>query len=139
KIKKKMIPFQHLPGLALVVMLLAPFPRTSLRSLKKKLKTKLSKEDSFGSTSSDSLNGEVSSKKNGNREMGKGLDSTVKCVENEKHKLHEELSDDGEDAASQTSHSKKNARIDNDNDDVIEMVKGLHEKLNVLLEKIKEF
>ncbi|RZC62382.1 hypothetical protein C5167_024147 [Papaver somniferum] len=87
--------------------------------------------------SSDSPNGEVSSKKNGNRETVKGSDTTTdSCDENGNNKMYEENYDDGEDAASQTSNTKKRARLDND--DVMEMAKGLHEKLNVFFEKIKE-
>ncbi|XP_026451752.1 uncharacterized protein LOC113352097 [Papaver somniferum] len=69
--------------------------------------------------------------------MVKGSDTTMdSCGENGDNKVHEENFDEGEDAASQTSNSKKRARLDNN--DVIEMEQGLQEKFNVLFGKIKE-
>ncbi|KAI3888755.1 hypothetical protein MKX03_013923 [Papaver bracteatum] len=70
--------------------------------------------------------------------MVKGSNTTTEsCDENGNNKMYEENYDDGEDAVSQTSNTKKRARLDND--DVMEMEKDLHAKFIMFFEKIKDY
>ncbi|XP_026447187.1 uncharacterized protein LOC113347733 isoform X2 [Papaver somniferum] len=103
---------------------------SSLRSLKKRLKEKLSKKVSLRSSFSDTLNGEVSSKK-GKRVMEREVNSKQNnCDNNEIQKMHEENCDGSDNAASQTSNSKKRSR--QDDGDALEMAKGLPEKFKII-------
>ncbi|KAI3843663.1 hypothetical protein MKW98_013599 [Papaver atlanticum] len=104
---------------------------------------------SISSNSSDSIIGEVSSKKGGSREMVRGTNSTSKKdgemvmgtsttldSRDVNENMHREVANDNDDAASQTSSGNKRTRLDNN--DGMEMAKGVHDKLKVHFNKLKE-